>query len=89
MWEMGYKEVFALLHGCSNDHSRYFCETDQSKCLIFTCRGNRIIFHIFQVKELVQKVYRKALEDHKLCRPESAIFVCNKWDEVYIYKSML
>lgn len=35
-----------------------------------------------RVKELVQKVYRQAMEDQKLCRPESAIFVCNKWDEV-------
>ncbi|XP_053393798.1 uncharacterized protein LOC123525928 [Mercenaria mercenaria] len=35
-----------------------------------------------RVKELVQKVYRQALEEQRICRPESAIFVCNKWDEV-------
>lgn len=35
-----------------------------------------------RVKDIVQKVYRKGLEEQKICRPESAIFVCNKWDEV-------
>ncbi|KAL3867854.1 hypothetical protein ACJMK2_040700 [Sinanodonta woodiana] len=35
-----------------------------------------------RLQELMQKVYRKALEEQKIYRSECALFICNKWDEV-------
>ncbi|KAK3607658.1 hypothetical protein CHS0354_010645 [Potamilus streckersoni] len=35
-----------------------------------------------RLQDLMQKVYRKALEEQKIYRSECALFICNKWDEV-------
>ncbi|KAL4237086.1 hypothetical protein ACF0H5_005468 [Mactra antiquata] len=35
-----------------------------------------------RVSKLVKKVYKKALLTPNICRPDSALFICNKWDDV-------